>query len=880
MKNGPRLAIDFGTTRTKVAYYDASREEARLIELGISQREIIPSVFYVPKRNAGEILVGDDATAQIDIDPAGIVREIKREIDKLGKKRCGAGRLAPTRVELAAELLRTVRRRCEEGVFHGQMIDKCTLTVPVSFTESQRTKLVEAANLAGFKDVRLMDEPTAAARAWVEKQGERFGDHVVVVDIGGGTTDFSVVEWSNDRFAPHSSVLPEGFAQGGNDIDDHACDEILAQQKVEDEESVLRIKDSFLVKLRSIKEQFTRGLKRQSIVVGSAKIEIQPAVFRAAETEFVNRLCDELQTFFEKCRQSGIESPVVLVVGGASRIAGIIDMLTEICPREVFTWESADFATVLGAVEYPGNETGFESAKQRKAQANYIEALKVAIADDQVTVAEAMYLRSRREQLCLSESVYSSLELDVLGEVLDQITVVDENQVRVDPADPDVIAAVKSAIHEGNFDAALDQLQISLDESPNVPEYLLLKASAYLRQKRYPLGISSATAALKLAPGENRARFVRGVCYFHQRNFEDAKQDLSACLNTKRHKEQSQFLLCAIDSQQGCFGNVSERLDEFANGDGHRSEAIRFIQAFERLTLRQGQAAVTTIERLITAIVTRGGEIAQSTINSLQLFFGERFPVFLDQFIGTWENKSDSLLNDKSIVCPSCGFYSSFDGSYCSHCKKSASGPVNARVQGNQKGVTLKLLANRLFESHQLVTRDPGELARAYVRSCVRCGLSPRWIEEFKDKVHLDSALSETALLSSKFNVVSGEDLRDLLLTLLSSTKVDVVQLRREKNIKTVGFLVDLLKPKLRLEEEHGNVFNHIRITNDSIFSVSDIRVVASIIRSDGSHYRGSVTLSKLGSGETHEWPNIFKDPGWFGSNIKSVALKVTCNED
>ncbi len=45
MRSSPRLAIDFGTTRTKVAYYDSDREEARLIELGIAQREIIPSVF-------------------------------------------------------------------------------------------------------------------------------------------------------------------------------------------------------------------------------------------------------------------------------------------------------------------------------------------------------------------------------------------------------------------------------------------------------------------------------------------------------------------------------------------------------------------------------------------------------------------------------------------------------------------------------------------------------------------------------------------------------------------------------------------------------------------------------------------------------------------
>ncbi len=129
----------------------------------------------MPKQGAGEILVGDDAMAQLEIDPGGIVREIKREIDKIGKRRCGAGRLTPTRVELAAKLLESIRIRCENGVFHGTPIKACTLTVPVSFTESQRSKLIEAAQLAGFIDVRIMDEPTAAARAWVDRHGERFG---------------------------------------------------------------------------------------------------------------------------------------------------------------------------------------------------------------------------------------------------------------------------------------------------------------------------------------------------------------------------------------------------------------------------------------------------------------------------------------------------------------------------------------------------------------------------------------------------------------------------------------------------------------------------------------------------------------------------------
>ena len=85
------IAIDFGTTRTKVAYFDEDRGECRLAELGRENRAIIPSVFYIPKDGKGERCVGDDALEMVDQDPAGIRRQLKREIHQLRKIRFGIG---------------------------------------------------------------------------------------------------------------------------------------------------------------------------------------------------------------------------------------------------------------------------------------------------------------------------------------------------------------------------------------------------------------------------------------------------------------------------------------------------------------------------------------------------------------------------------------------------------------------------------------------------------------------------------------------------------------------------------------------------------------------------------------------------------------------
>ncbi|MEO7035215.1 MAG: Hsp70 family protein [Polyangiaceae bacterium] len=74
------------------------------------------------------------------------------------------------------------------------------LTVPASFDAGARDLTVEAALAAGFDQVALLEEPQAALYAWIEQNGDgwrnhlRAGDRVLVVDIGGGTTDFSLID--------------------------------------------------------------------------------------------------------------------------------------------------------------------------------------------------------------------------------------------------------------------------------------------------------------------------------------------------------------------------------------------------------------------------------------------------------------------------------------------------------------------------------------------------------------------------------------------------------------------------------------------------------------------------------------------------------------
>ncbi len=100
------------------------------------------------------------------------------------------------------------------------------VTVPASFDAVARELTLEASRLAGYRNITLLEEPQAAFYAWVERHSDwrervTVGDLILVVDIGGGTTDFTLIavteragELSLERVAVGEHIL-----LGGDNID-------------------------------------------------------------------------------------------------------------------------------------------------------------------------------------------------------------------------------------------------------------------------------------------------------------------------------------------------------------------------------------------------------------------------------------------------------------------------------------------------------------------------------------------------------------------------------------------------------------------------------------------------------------------------------------
>ena len=228
------IGIDLGTTNSAVSYFKLAEAQARgraqtmlaipqITSVGtVEEKQLLPSFLYLPsdqefpagslalpwdkKRKDG--VVGEFARSHGSKVPMRLVASAKSWLCHPGVDRLSAilpwqapedvQRVSP--LDAAARYLAHLREAWDHQ-FQDDVLAKqdVVLTVPASFDAAARDLTLKAAQQAGLPNITLIEEPQAAFYAWLEQMGEGFrkqvkpGDVVLVVDVGGGTTDFSLI---------------------------------------------------------------------------------------------------------------------------------------------------------------------------------------------------------------------------------------------------------------------------------------------------------------------------------------------------------------------------------------------------------------------------------------------------------------------------------------------------------------------------------------------------------------------------------------------------------------------------------------------------------------------------------------------------------------
>ena len=238
------LAIDLGSTNTVVAFQDGSASPPQLLDLTpISRRQgEVPSLIWSNARANHQPLVGRQVldSGLSDGTALELHRDFKRWIGVLDKSDLPSHPLSP---EQAGEiLLHQIWQRLPTSV----SVKRLVLTAPVDQALGYRRWLLQACTSLPVEEVALVDEPTDAAMG----AGLTAGSKLLVVDLGGGTLDLSLValEGGEGRAAPLAQLLrfrgrdlknskqtlrtardlgKAGIALGGRDLDHWILDHLL-----------------------------------------------------------------------------------------------------------------------------------------------------------------------------------------------------------------------------------------------------------------------------------------------------------------------------------------------------------------------------------------------------------------------------------------------------------------------------------------------------------------------------------------------------------------------------------------------------------------------------------------------------------------------------
>ena len=361
-----KIGVDFGTSFSTSSWINPTTRKPEAILFHENGMMKMPSVVYFSPEG---IIVGQPAYDLIENSLgmqeehrrqiiSSVVMSIKRNMQK-GESFYSQDGGKVTHEEIIAEILKKIRLNAQITCYNNQPVEGATITHPVVFQDWQKEMLKRAAGIAGFTEIRLLEEPVAAALGYAVSSGDK-GNGILVYDFGGGTFDVAYVQ-RDETGHFRVPIEPEGEAYcGGDDIDEALYDrweQLVTERYNRTISSNPNHADpGFRARCRKHKESMT-------IMANNFFAEVLPPPgFHRAEMQMTRPEFDRLiepviektvaktERLLNKVSDAGYRIDTAIMIGGSSRIPLVYDRLKAILPVEPRKVMQVDVAVALGAI--------------------------------------------------------------------------------------------------------------------------------------------------------------------------------------------------------------------------------------------------------------------------------------------------------------------------------------------------------------------------------------------------------------------------------------------------------------------------------------------------------------------------------------------------
>jgi molecular chaperone HscC len=352
------IGIDLGTTYSLVAALQNGKPTVLPNAIG----EILtPSAISVADDDT--MLVGAPARARATTHPLRTALAFKRDMGTDRKLTLGSRTFTPQ--ELSSLVLASLKKDAEAAL--GKPVDEAVVTVPAYFGDAQRQATRDAGAIAGLTVERIINEPTAAALAYGLHERHR-EMRAVVIDLGGGTFDVTVLEILEGVVEIQSS---SGDTQLGGDDFDYALAELVAKE-LEAKQSVrvreeprawARIKEAAeQAKKRLTDHESTRIALVDLPLVDRRTVHVEMPLSRAQADGAWAPLLERMKTpILRALRDASLQTnqiDEVLLVGGSTRMPVVAKLAAQLFGRLPLRTLPPDEAVAMGAAVQAGLKAG------------------------------------------------------------------------------------------------------------------------------------------------------------------------------------------------------------------------------------------------------------------------------------------------------------------------------------------------------------------------------------------------------------------------------------------------------------------------------------------------------------------------------------------
>ena len=373
---GKTIGIDLGTTNSCVAVMEGGEPKVIPNEEG---GRTTPSIVAFTK--SGERLVGQVAKRQAITNPENTVYSIKRFMGRRMNEVGDELKMVPYKVvakgdnvaviaqgkeytapEISAMILQKLKKAAED--YLGQSVTEAVITVPAYFNDAQRQATKDAGKIAGLDVKRMVNEPTAAARAYV--LDKKKDETIAVYDFGGGTFDISILEVGEGVIEVKSTNGDTHL--GGDNLDQRIVDWLIGEFKADtgldlhskgNEMALQRLKDAAekaKIELSTAQESEI-NLPFITADASGPKHLVRNLTRAKLESLVDDLLQKSVGPSKQALKDAGIDASKideVVLVGGQTRMPAIQELVKKLFGKEPHKGVNPDEVVAIGAAVQAG----------------------------------------------------------------------------------------------------------------------------------------------------------------------------------------------------------------------------------------------------------------------------------------------------------------------------------------------------------------------------------------------------------------------------------------------------------------------------------------------------------------------------------------------